>query len=512
MNKSILVLKLVVSLSLFVGYTGSAADDITPQGSELSATAQSPYQGTRASGSLTTLFSWNNYSQGGNTFDITPTKDIVITGMDCNVGPAYGPATCVLYYKTGTSVGFENNPVPWTWNYPVSGTAAGYDNPTYFAMPGLADVTFQAGQTYGIYIYITSYPYHKCYYTNGSNTFSNSDLSLTTNTAQGVPGFSPGATYPNRQWNGTIYYKDPPADMPVASMLVNYQHTAPIGIIWGHAVKVKYQVHAGIGGGTPVDVHLAIKSSLGFFTYDRLGPFMGWNYGFGNAFYTGPLVDMEGICLDSPLGIDSYTAYVGIDTDANGVLNMNKIYTMDSVDFEVVSPPALYSWDDKSAEDLLGYENGGEVCWLQKFTTFAGAETIIDVKCLFGSPLSPGVAPGNGSSCEVYVWNDPTDDGDPSDCVLVSMEHITVQQVDTDSYSVYPLTVPAVVSGEFYVGCNMPHSAQQRCVPIDSTTAYIAGNSWTCGTETPPFDPSNLMNNQYPPSEFFSFTCIRAGF
>jgi len=149
---------------------------------------------------------------------------------------------------------------------------------------------------------------------------------------------------------------------------------------------------------------------------------------------------------------------------------------------------------------------------MQKFTTFPGGETIRDVRCIFGSAKYPGLAPGNGSACEIFVWDDPTDDGDPSDCVLLSSETIAVQQVDTDTYAVYPLSVPAQVSKEFYVGCKMPHTGGQHCIPIDMSGPYYAGSAWTCGTNTPPFNPNNLMNNQFSPSDFNNYVCIRAGY
>jgi hypothetical protein len=61
--------------------------------------------------------------------------------------------------------------------------------------------TIPAGQTYGIYF--TAGRGVRTAYTNGSNTYSNNDL--TVNTGKGV--FYPfGSTFDPRTWNGTIYY------------------------------------------------------------------------------------------------------------------------------------------------------------------------------------------------------------------------------------------------------------------------------------------------------------------
>ncbi len=85
---------------------------------------------------------------------------------------------------------------------------------------------------------------------------------------------------------------------------------------------------------------------------------------------------------------------------------------------------------------------------------------------------------------------------------------------DTLSISSIPLSTPAVVQGEFYIGCCMPHGAGEFAVPIDTDTLpYISGNAWFCGTNAPAgFIPDNLTQNQYPPAEFGWYWCIRAGY
>jgi hypothetical protein len=180
---------------------------------------------------------------------------------------------------------------------------------------------------------------------------------------------------------------------------------------------------------------------------------------------------------------------------------------------QIVPGSRVYEWDDGSTENLLAWTAGGEICWFSRFSAFAGGETIMDVQCIFGSAMYPGYAPGNGTVTECYVWNDPNNDGDPTDAVLVSQESIVVANVDTDTYNVFALTFPAMISGEFFVGCNMPHGPSQFCAPIDQTTPYVAGDSFYCGDYTGlPFDPTNLMNNSAPPAEWGNYFCIRAGY
>jgi hypothetical protein len=157
---------------------------------------------TSAAGSLTTLFASNN-GFAGNMFDITATADLEITAIDINVSSAGTLAEVDVWYRVGTSVGFEGSSAGWTMLGSYSGTSAGQDLPTFIDMSGNG-MTFVGGQSYGMYVDLTSYSTQSIRYTNGLNTYSNADLSLTTNAGKGS-GFS-GSTFSPREWNGTIYY------------------------------------------------------------------------------------------------------------------------------------------------------------------------------------------------------------------------------------------------------------------------------------------------------------------
>jgi len=156
---------------------------------------------------LTTTFA-SDSGYAGNTFDIVPNKSIELTGIDVNVDSPGTTTTVDVWYKSGTSVGFENTAGAWSLLASGTGTSAGTDSPTFIDLPDAAGTAFEAGETYGIYVDITSYPATACRSTSGGpNTYENPfcALSLTTNTAQGSPAFS-GSYYPEI-WNGTVYYK-----------------------------------------------------------------------------------------------------------------------------------------------------------------------------------------------------------------------------------------------------------------------------------------------------------------
>ena len=73
-----------------------------------------------------------------------------------------------------------------------------------------------AGNTYGLYVTIAGPPGnddidHQLLYTNGSNTYTNADLKITTGIGVAYP-FGSGGIFPSRTWNGTIFYT--PAAVP----------------------------------------------------------------------------------------------------------------------------------------------------------------------------------------------------------------------------------------------------------------------------------------------------------
>jgi len=176
-------------------------------------------------------------------------------------------------------------------------------------------------------------------------------------------------------------------------------------------------------------------------------------------------------------------------------------------------PPPEYKYDDGSSESVFGLSAGGDMCWMHRFETIPGGETIVDVQIVFGSPSYPGYGPGNGTPCNAYVWDDPTNDGDPSDNVLLNSDPTFVQNVDSDIVNIIPLTTPVTVSGEFYVGCCLTHAAGEFVAPIDQTTTYLTGNAFYCGTNIQGgFDPNHLMNNQHTPTERNYYWCLRAGY
>lgn len=172
-----------------------------------------------------------------------------------------------------------------------------------------------------------------------------------------------------------------------------------------------------------------------------------------------------------------------------------------------------YAHDDGSLELAVGLIAGGEMAWLNRFTTIGGCERIAAVFVAWNHPLVPGVP--DGTPAKVYVWDDPDDDGNPINAVLVSTQPVSVQNAGTGILNRYVLDVPATVSGVFFVGTSVVHVSGQYPAAMDSTTPYVAGSSWFAGSTAGTFNAANLAANLIPPSDiagagFPAFWMVRA--
>lgn len=174
-------------------------------------------------GSLCTDFNTNN-GYAGNMFDIEPTVTMQITAIDVNVDGAGQQVDVDVWYILGTSFGNEDSATGWTLIGSYSGTSAGADLPSFIDMAGNG-VQFVGGQTYGIYVDITSYSSGTSVnYTNGAtqgttsgnDEWSNADLKIVANCGKAI-GHASSTFYP-RNWNGCIYYDTDGLFLSVSSL------------------------------------------------------------------------------------------------------------------------------------------------------------------------------------------------------------------------------------------------------------------------------------------------------
>jgi hypothetical protein len=144
-------------------------------------------------------------------------------------------------------------------------------------------------------------------------------------------------------------------------------------------------------------------------------------------------------------------------------------------------------YDDGTSENALGWTAGGESVWAHYFN--AGmSDTITRISSTFGSSHTTD-GPSNGDPCWVYVWDDPTDDNDPIDAVLIGQGSGVVANTNTNTFSHYTLDTPTLVTGGFFVACHVWQEVGIYAAPMDETTPYY-GEAWFMGHAV--FDPNDL--------------------
>lgn len=150
-----------------------------------------------------------------------------------------------------------------------------------------------------------------------------------------------------------------------------------------------------------------------------------------------------------------------------------------------------YALDDGTMESAIGYSLPEDYCWLQSFEAVGGFDTITKVMA-FLPPNTPV-----GTPITFCVWDDPNDDGDPNDAILVVQRPTTVQYAGLNVFVDYPLMQPAPVHGTFFVGAFLTEDGTMGPAALDySTNPHKA---WFSFNSAGMFDPTNLSNN-FPPT------------
>jgi len=258
---------LVLGLVLLFCVSGFAqvCDDGTPVGP-----VTNGFKMPFASGSLTTHFNGGN-GFAGNLFDITPTNSLSFEAIDIHSGSSAGTALIMdVYWKDGTSVGFETDPLPWTLIGSFNATSAGIYLPTYVDMTGATAKVFDAGMTYGICVHCQNYATTgSIKYTNGAPTvFSNADLSLLTNCSQHNPAFT--GYNPDRVWNGTIYYNSGNLEIDIDQISAttggSVQFKLSPGVSYSGKIYLMLGSVTGTSPGTPVKGGAVMPINFDLFT------------------------------------------------------------------------------------------------------------------------------------------------------------------------------------------------------------------------------------------------------
>ena len=174
-----------------------------------------------------------------------------------------------------------------------------------------------------------------------------------------------------------------------------------------------------------------------------------------------------------------------------------------------------YLWDDGTCENGLGFQTGTtsqtyQIGWINGYDAISGSDTIVNVLTTFGNPNTTTQTLTNGMPANVAVWEDPNDDGNPNDAVLLTQSAVLTANVYSNTFNSYPVT-PVQVQGRFFVGCWMTIQTSTNPptpgvgmfpAPMDNLTFaplesfYVGGN---------PINVVNLTANPNPVTDLTTF-------
>jgi len=162
--------------------------------------------------------------------------------------------------------------------------------------------------------------------------------------------------------------------------------------------------------------------------------------------------------------------------------------------------------DDGGTENSVGWTAGGTFAWMNTYGGVAFSATVSSVSTSYGAlPFPGGYFPSPTSMVTVAVWEDPNDDGNPSDAILLGTGSAVVSpgSVETDVLQTIALNAPVITNGVFFIGAMVDHVAGEFVSPLDQTTvgAQCGAQAYFFGTNTPgTINLANLNANQYPPA------------
>jgi M6 family metalloprotease-like protein len=223
---------------------------------------------------LGTTFAGGN-GAAGVMFDIKPLTNITIHEVELHTKEP-GFTLVEVWIRTGTHVGFENNPVEWQRLLATEIDAAGLEKRSPL---DLGSLPLLAGETYGIFITVVGGGLR---YTNGDRVGQvaahNDDLIV----YEGVGKASPfGYSFQKRIWNGNIHYSltvdqtsptsSPTPRMPLETQSLVSTFAGGTGQA-GNMFDVQAKMDVSITG---FDIHIAVEKMVQIEIYTKAATFIG---------------------------------------------------------------------------------------------------------------------------------------------------------------------------------------------------------------------------------------------
>lgn len=169
--------------------------------------------------------------------------------------------------------------------------------------------------------------------------------------------------------------------------------------------------------------------------------------------------------------------------------------------FDTVAVPSGCQHDNGTSENAISFTVNASLAWIARFGSPGASTNVGAISSTFGTPSLAAQAPPVGAPIVAALWNDPNDDGDPSDAVLLAQVAGVVSNSANGVFDTFTFSSPVQVSGIFFVGIVTSVTPNQRAAPLDTNgcPAGSVGRAFAAAQANGAFDFANLAANSFPP-------------
>jgi hypothetical protein len=158
-----------------------------------------------------------------------------------------------------------------------------------------------------------------------------------------------------------------------------------------------------------------------------------------------------------------------------------------------VRDEVVYSWDDGTLDTSYGLGAGGDLWWVNAFDALSCGTAITSIDTMWANVPA-------GLEVSVLLYEDPDDDGDPGDAVLLERIDTTVSSPNTGTWQRTEIT-PTTVHGWFFAGLLCSHSSMDGEWPEAQDTGVSRGHSWETSGGMGEIDPADVPGTTSNPIE-----------
>jgi len=135
--------------------------------------------------------------------------------------------------------------------------------------------------------------------------------------------------------------------------------------------------------------------------------------------------------------------------------------------------PFVYQLDDGVMNRALTF-GAGDIMWINAFESVRGATVITSLAAAWGAGISIG------DPVELLLYDDPTNNGDPSDAELLEVVSTTISTTTTNDFQEVAIP-PTVVTGSFFVAA-LYRGDRDGLNPAPLDEGDPQGASWIAGS------------------------------